>query len=180
MHALFTRPTPVSLGKWTGRKPILMGQTAVGSLAMPITDGLNPGQLGLIPRFMFSCSDRSSLKGLAKGAAGFAGLGRSNLSMPAQVSNFSSKNTMFALCLSGSPSAPGVAFLGSSGPYYFMPRIDLSKHLNFTPLLSGRIGSTESTYSTPSNEYFIGLTSIKVNGRVMRFDGKGKLSTITP
>lgn len=180
------------LRKSRNRKPPLMGQAVVDSLSMPITDGLNPGHLGLIPGFMFSCSKRSLLKGLAKGAAGFAGLGRANLSIPAQVSNFSSENLVFALCLSGSPSAPGVAFFGSSGPYYFIPEIDLSKYLNYTPLLLNPVvGSTVINYSDPSNEYFIGLTSIEVNGKAIEFnqmllsiDEKGlggtKLSTITP
>lgn len=157
---------------------------------MPLTDGLNPGPLGLIPGFVLSCGKSSSLKGVAKG---LAGLGRSNFSIPAQVSNFSSQNLVFALCLSGSPSAPGVAFFGSTGPYFF-PQIDLSKYLNYTPLLknpSSEGGSTVVSYSDPSNEYFIGLTSIKVNGRavefdqtLLRFDEKGyggtKLSTVTP
>ncbi|KAI3449617.1 hypothetical protein Pfo_006282 [Paulownia fortunei] len=173
------------------RKPPLMGKPVVGSLSMPVTDGRNPGQLGLFPGFKFSCTKRSLLKGLLKGAAGFASLGRSNLSIPAQVSNFSSENLVFALCLSGSPSAPGVAFFGSSGPNYFIPEIDLSKYLNYTPLLLNPVGSTVINYSNPSNEYYIGLTSIKVNGKAIQLnqtllsiDKKGfggtKLSTFTP
>ncbi|XP_011079830.1 basic 7S globulin-like [Sesamum indicum] len=163
------------------------------SLSMPVTDGRNPGQLGEIPGFIFACGKRSLRKGLVKGAAGLAGLGRSNLSIPAQVSSFSSENLVFALCLSGSPSAPGVAFFGSGGPYYFLPEIDLSKFLNYTPLLSDPAGSgsTVINYSNPSNEYFIGLTAIKVNGKAVKFnqtllsiDEKGfggtKLSTVTP
>ncbi|KAK4418255.1 putative aspartic proteinase GIP1 [Sesamum alatum] len=156
------------------------------SLAMPVTDGRNPGQLGVIPGFVFACGNRSLLKGLVKGAAGLAGLGRSNLSIPAQVSSFSSDNLVFALCLSGSPSAPGVAFFGSGGPYYFLPEIDLSKYLNYTPLLSNPAGSTVINYSNPSNEYFIGLTAINVNGKAVEFNqtllshGGTKLSTVTP
>lgn len=176
------------------RKPApFMGQPVVDSLTMPTTNGLNPGQLGSIPRFEFSCVKRSFFKGLSKGVAGLAGLGRSNLSIPAQVGNFSSGNAVFALCLSGSPSAPGVAFFGSTGPYRFIPEIDLSKYLNYTPLLrySGGTGSTVTSYSDPYNEYFIGLTSIKVNGKALEFNptllsfnekgyGGTKLSTVTP
>ncbi|KAK6141415.1 hypothetical protein DH2020_024863 [Rehmannia glutinosa] len=193
LHTCGSSPcgSPQFLKNSLTRKPPLMGQPVVDSLSMPVTDGVNPGQLGSIPEFVFSCSKRSALKGLAKGAAGFGGLGRSNLSIPAQVSNSSSESLIFALCLSGSPSAPGVAFFGSSGPYYFIPEIDLSKYLNYTPLLSYPVESTVVSYSNPSNEYFIGLTNIKVNGKpidfnrtVLSIDGKGyggtKLSTVTP
>ncbi|KAG8389365.1 hypothetical protein BUALT_Bualt02G0221700 [Buddleja alternifolia] len=165
---------------------------AVDSLYMPTTDGRNPGQLSLITGFTFLCTERSSIKGLVRGASGIAGLGRSRLSMAAQVSNISSQDLMFALCLSGSPSAPGVAFFGSSGPYYFYPEIDLSKYLNYTPLLSTPARSTAKSHSNnPSHEYFISLTSIKVNGKVIEFDrtlltvdhkgyGGTKLSSVTP
>ncbi|KAL3644859.1 hypothetical protein CASFOL_010039 [Castilleja foliolosa] len=172
------------------RKPPLTGQPLTSSLSMPVTEGFNPGQLGSIPGFHFSCTKKSSLKGLIKSASGFAGLGRSNLSIPAQVSNFSSERLVFALCMSGSPSAPGVAFFGSTGPYHFIPEIDLSKHLNYTPLLINPVGTVKG-YTNPSNEYFIGLTSVKVNGKAIDFDrtllsidekgvGGTKLSTVTP
>ncbi|KAL0435761.1 UNVERIFIED_CONTAM: putative aspartic proteinase GIP1 [Sesamum radiatum] len=125
------------------------------SLSMPVTDGRNPGQLGVIPGFVFACGKRSLLKGLVKGAAGLAGLGR--------------------------------------WPVLLSSRIDLSKFLNYTPLLSNPAASlsTVKKYSSPSNEYFIGLTAIKVNGKAVEFnqtllsiDEKGfggtKLSTVTP
>ncbi|GFP97835.1 basic 7s globulin [Phtheirospermum japonicum] len=194
VDCLQTYKTSASYGSHTTltRKPPLTGQPMTSSLSMPVTEGFNPGQLGSIPGFHFSCNKRSSLKGLVRSAAGFAGLGRSNLSIPAQVSNFSSESLVFALCMSGSPSAPGVAFFGSSGPYYFIPEIDLSKYLNYTPLLINPDGSsTVKSYSNPSNEYFIGLTSVKVNGKAIDFDrtllsidekgfGGTKLSTVTP
>ncbi|KAL6564334.1 hypothetical protein OROMI_015784 [Orobanche minor] len=179
--------TPL-LGHSLTRKPPLTGRPCNGSLSMPVTNGFNPGQLGSVPGFMFSCSKRSSLKGLVKGADGIAGLGRSDLSIPVQVSSLSSEKLVFALCMSGSPSAPGVAFFGSSGPYYFHPKIDLSKHLNYTPLLRNTV--ITKSYPNPSDEYFIGLTAVKVNGRAIDFNrtllsidhkGRGgtKLSTVT-
>ncbi|KAL3849848.1 hypothetical protein ACJIZ3_011730 [Penstemon smallii] len=180
------------LGKSVTRKLITV-EARVGSLYLHTTNGRNPGAFSVIPKFMFSCTNRSLLKGRVKGLAGLAGFGRSGLSLPAQVSNVSSNDLIFALCLSGSPSAPGVAFFGTSGPYYFFPEIDLSKHLIYTPLLFNQvgIGSTTISYANPSNEYFIGLTTIKVNGKVIDFDrtlldigkngfGGTKLSTITP
>ncbi|KAL0459551.1 UNVERIFIED_CONTAM: putative aspartic proteinase GIP1 [Sesamum latifolium] len=90
------------------------GSASPGPFAFyAVTDGRNPGQLGVIPGFVFACGKRSSLKGLVKGAAGLAGLGRSNLSIQRKLAVFLLENLVFALCLSGSPSAPGVAFFGS-------------------------------------------------------------------
>ncbi|CAK9175831.1 unnamed protein product [Ilex paraguariensis] len=173
------------------RKAII-AEALVDSLALPTTDGRNPGRLGLIPEFVFSCSKTSLLKGLAKGVTGLGGLGRSNFSIPAQVSKAFSSPYLFALCLSGSPSAPGVAFFNSDGPYYFLPEIDLSKSLVYTPLLLNPVGNTIITYYLhPSDEYFIGVTSIKVNGNnvpinqtIMTIDQNGfggtKISTVVP
>lgn len=98
-----------------------------------------------------------------------------------QVSTSLSSTRTFALCLSGSPSAPGVAFFGSPGPYYFLPEIDISKTLHYTPLLLNPVQS----------DYFINLTSIKVNGVPLQLNknilavgqqgfGATKLSTVTP
>ncbi|XP_016444293.2 putative aspartic proteinase GIP1 [Nicotiana tabacum] len=157
------------------------GKAIVDSLALPVTDGRNPGHLRSFSEFLLSCSKSSLLKGLTKGVAGLAGLGRSRFSLTTQVSTAFSSERTFALCLSGSPSAPGVAFFGSSGPYYFLPEIDLSKTLRFTPLLLNAFQS----------DYFINLTSIKVNGvtvqlsrKILAVDEHGfggtKLSTVTP
>lgn len=155
------------------RKRKITVQALADTLALPGTDGRNPGQLWVVPEFVLSCSKRSLLKGLVpRGVTGLAALGRrSNFSLPAQVSTAFSLPKVFALCMSGSPSAPGVSFFGTSGPYYFLPEIDLSKHLNYTPLLVSNFfcGSTTKlkVHPRPSDEYFIGLTSIKVNGRVV-------------
>ncbi|MCD7461603.1 hypothetical protein HAX54_046571 [Datura stramonium] len=132
------------------------GKAIVDSLALPVTDGRNPGQLRGFSEFLLSCSKKSLLKGLTKGVAGLAGLGRSRFSLNTQVSTSLSSTRTFALCLSGSPSAPGVAF--------------------FDPVQS---------------DYFINLTSIKVNGVSVQLNrkilagvehefGGTKLSTVTP
>ncbi|MCE5165841.1 hypothetical protein HAX54_012575 [Datura stramonium] len=157
------------------------GKAIVDSLALPVTDGRNPGQLRGFSEFLLSCSKKSLLKGLTKGVAGLAGLGRSRFSLNTQVSTSLSSTRTFALCLSGSPSAPGVAFFGSPGPYYFLPEIDLSKTLRYTPLILNPVQS----------DYFINLTSIKVNGVSVQLNrkilagvehefGGTKLSTVTP
>ncbi|XP_059625175.1 probable aspartic proteinase GIP1 [Cornus florida] len=169
----------------------ILAESLVDSLALPTTDGRNPGQLSHVPEFVFSCSNTSLLQGLAKGVTGLAGLGRSNLSLPAQVSTDFSLPCVFALCLSGSASSPGVGFFNTNGPYYFSPEIDLSKSLIYTPLIVNPAGSTIITYLHPSDEYFIGVTSVKVNGKAVQLNatlltvdqngiGGTKISTVTP
>ncbi|KAF5732754.1 basic 7S globulin-like [Tripterygium wilfordii] len=55
------------------------------TLALPTTDGKAQGPLGLVHDFIFSCAKASLLKKLANGATGMAGLGRSNISLQAQI-----------------------------------------------------------------------------------------------
>uniref|UniRef100_A0A5B6ZLU4 Putative basic 7S globulin-like n=1 Tax=Davidia involucrata TaxID=16924 RepID=A0A5B6ZLU4_DAVIN len=169
----------------------IIAQALVDSLALLTTDGRSPGQLALVHDFVFSCSKTSLLKGLAKGVDGLTGLGRSNFSLPAQVSTAFSSPYLFALCLSGSHSATGVAFFNTGGPYYFLPEVDLSKSLIYTPLILNPVGSTIITYLHPSDEYFIGVTSVEVNGKAVQLNqtlltidqngfGGTKISTVTP
>ncbi|CAH1431766.1 unnamed protein product [Lactuca virosa] len=141
----------------------------VDSLALPTTNGRNPGQLGVFHDFVFTCSDESSrlLQGHAKKeVTGLAGFGFSKFSLPAQVST-AAASSVFALCLSGSPSAPGVAFFDLIKPYYFLPGIDVSEHLNYTPIFSYPVEITTRKTNTKRYEdpYFIGVKSINVNGK---------------
>ncbi|XP_022769832.1 basic 7S globulin-like [Durio zibethinus] len=163
------------------------------SLALPTSDGSTQGPPILLPTYIFSCSPPSLLEGLANNVTGLAALGRSNYSLPAQVSNSFSVSRSFALCLPGSTSDPGVALIGSVGPYYFSSqKIDVSKSLVYTPLILNPVGSTVITYAgEPSDEYYINVTSINVNGKPIQINsssltvdengfGGTKLSTATP
>ena len=164
----------------------------VDAAALPTTDGRNPGRLALLANFAFACSTTDLLKGLAKGVTGSAGLGWSDLSLPVQFIAGLSLPRVFALCLSGSPSAPGVGFYGSAGPYHFLPEIDLSKKLIYTPLLVNPYGTAlDSNHGRPSDEYFIGVTALKVNGHAVDLNpalltvdlngnGGTKISTVAP
>jgi hypothetical protein len=137
----------------------------IDSFALSTTQG----SLTLINNFIFSCARTGFLKGLAKGVAGLAALGRSNVSIPVQFNRFfSSSPNCFAICLSGSKSQPGVALFGSKGPYDFLPGIDLSKSLLYTPLISNPFGKdSDPDKPRSSPEYYIGLNSIKVNGKMV-------------
>ncbi|XP_061341347.1 probable aspartic proteinase GIP1 [Gastrolobium bilobum] len=143
----------------------VLNTALIDSLALPNSDGSTQGPLVLLSDFVFSCSTPSLLQGLASNSSGLAALGRSNHSLPAQISDALSSTRCFALCLPGSASSPGAAFFGSTGPYFFSSKIDLSKSLNYTPLIVNPVGDTVINYNgQPSDEYFINLTSIRING----------------
>ncbi|MFS7930801.1 putative nepenthesin [Helianthus anomalus] len=174
-------------------KNTVVAQALIDYFALNVTDGRNPGQLGVVPDFVASCSDNSLLRGLPDGVSGLAGLGRSNYSLPAQVSSVYASPNIFALCLPGVSSASsGSAFFNTGGPYYFFPGIDLSSHLVYTPLILNPIGFTIITYyGHPSDEYFINVTSININGKPLEINpslltiddngfGGTRLSTVTP
>nr|GEW05733.1 basic 7S globulin-like [Tanacetum cinerariifolium] len=111
-----------------------------------------------------------------------------------QVSKVYGSSQVFALCLPScqNTTTSGVAFFNTHGPYYFTSGVDLSSHLIYTPLIVNPIGFTIITYyNYPSAEYFIGLTSIKINDKqvdinpfLLTIDNDGfggtRLSTITP
>ncbi|KAL0458092.1 UNVERIFIED_CONTAM: putative aspartic proteinase GIP2 [Sesamum latifolium] len=92
----------------------------------------------------------------------------------------------------GPVSQIGIALFNSAGPYNFSPKIDASKLLTYTPLISGPRGSdTEIFYWLKSPDYYIGLTSFRVNGKVVLLNqtllaidenglGGTKLSTSKP
>ena len=137
-------------------------------LALPelINGSSQVGPLEKIRNFIFSCGHTSYLKGLARGVVGLAGFGRSNISIPVQITPH-----FFAICLSGSKSQPGVAFFGSKGPYYFSPGIDLSSSLTYTPLIVNPVGKDSGPDNKiASPEYYIELTSVKVNNKVVQFN----------
>ncbi|XP_050235879.1 probable aspartic proteinase GIP1 [Mercurialis annua] len=156
------------------------------TLSLPEADNGSsaPVQFVPVPGFVFSCSRTFLLNGLAKDVAGLAALGRSSHSLPAQITTAVSSPRRFALCLS---SSTGVVLFGSSGGGG-----SYSNSLVYTKLIVNPVGSTVISYGQqPSDEYFISLTSIKVNGKPVNFNrsqiqidengyGGTKISTDTP
>ncbi|KAI3979845.1 hypothetical protein MKX01_042499 [Papaver californicum] len=95
-------------------------------VALPSTDGRNPGPHTSVSDFIFASSSQPQLlHGLPADVNGVFALGRRAFSLP----------YIFTLCLSSSPSAPGVGFFGTRGPFIFHPEIDLSNSLVYTPLI---------------------------------------------
>ncbi|CAI9107882.1 OLC1v1007356C1 [Oldenlandia corymbosa var. corymbosa] len=170
----------------------ILGDILLDSLALPSTNGKNPGKLMLDADYVFSCGNTSLLNGMATGVAGIAMLGRFNFSLPAQLSRAFSSPSLFAICLPSSSSGTGLAIFNSYGPYFFSPGIDLSKSLTYTPLLLNPFGGVIQPYVRASYQYFIGVTGIRVNGRsvplnktlleIDQKDGTGgtTISTATP
>ncbi|XP_016481247.2 putative aspartic proteinase GIP2 [Nicotiana tabacum] len=167
------------------------GELAEDIVSLQSTDGSNPGNFISKPGVVFDCAPKSLLEGLAKGVKGIIGLGNGFVGFPTQMSNAFRVPRKFAVCLSSSTTSRGVIFFGDS-PYVFLPGMDVSKRLVYTPLLKNPI-STSGAYfdGEPSTDYFIGVTSIKINGNVVPInttlltitkDGKGgtKISTVEP
>ncbi|KAL2236500.1 UNVERIFIED_CONTAM: putative aspartic proteinase GIP2 [Sesamum indicum] len=152
--------------------------TGKGGLGEILTDRFtlptakNPAQLGAVSQIVLSCTLPNKYskiyRGLARGSTGLATLGRFNYSLSAQISRGSSSPWIFALCLPSSSNASGVALFNSAGPYNFSPKIDASELLTYTPLISGPRGSdTKIFYWYKSPDYYIGLTSFRVNDKVV-------------
>lgn len=62
----------------------------------------------------------------------------------------------------------GVTIVGTAGPYNFVPGIDLSKGLTYTPIILNPLGDTVITYSLhPAAEYYVGVRVVRVNGKAV-------------
>ncbi|KAK9076959.1 hypothetical protein SSX86_005294 [Deinandra increscens subsp. villosa] len=166
-----------------------MGDLGSDLVAIPSTDGKNPGPVVTVPKFLFVCG--SALDGLASGAVGMAGLGRTKISLPSQFSSAFSFRRIFAICLSSSSNSPGIVFFGD-GPYRFLLNTDASSNLIYTPLIKNPV-STASAYTQgdASSEYFIGVKLIRINDKnvpvnktLLKINRKGyggtKISTVNP
>lgn len=167
------------------------GELATDLVQVRSTDGSNPGRLVNVSRFLFSCAPTFLLQGLASGVSGMAGLGRTRIGLPTQLAAAFSFDRKFAICLSSSTNSDGVIFFGD-GPYRFLPGIDVSQSLSTTRLFINPVSTAStSTQGEPSAEYFIGVSSIRVNNKsialntsLLTIDSEGnggtKISTVNP
>jgi hypothetical protein len=140
-----------------------IGELAQDVVSIPSWDGSNPGRVVSVPDFLFACGP-ATVEGLATGVMGMAGLGRNIISLPSQFSAAFSFPRKSAICLSSSTTANGVVFFGD-GPYHVLnPHyyFDVSMYrLIYTPLILNRVSTASAS------EYFIGVKSIKINGKVV-------------
>ncbi|KAK3031172.1 hypothetical protein RJ639_035329 [Escallonia herrerae] len=117
--------------------------------------------------FLSVCTPSYLVGGLTNGVQGMAGLGRTRVSLPAQLSAYFSIPRTFAFCLSDAPGYDGAIFIGN-GPYVFSPDVDASTLLTYTPLLVNPIRTYSAYVQVDASwEYFIGVKSIKINKKVV-------------
>ncbi|KAF5199843.1 Basic 7s globulin [Thalictrum thalictroides] len=154
-------------------------------------------------RYLLTCAPSLLLQGLAKGAKGMVGLGRNRISLPSQLAGAFGSNRKFSICLPPSTSPKGAMFFDTSplirtSSYNVIQRkgsfpntllAEVSKSLVYTPLITKGAVSTKEDLA---DEYYIGVKSIRINGRELAInkallsinedDGSGgtKLSTTAP
>ncbi|KAJ9182053.1 hypothetical protein P3X46_006086 [Hevea brasiliensis] len=168
------------------------GEVGQDVVSIQSTDGSNPGRVVSVPNLIFTCGATFLLEGLASGVKGMVGLGRTRISLPSQFSAAFSFDRKFAICLSSSTNAKGVVIFGD-GPYVLLPNIDVSKSLIYTPLILNPVSTASASFEgDPSSEYFIGVKSIKINGKAVPLNtsfltinniegfGGTKISTVDP
>ncbi|KAK3002557.1 hypothetical protein RJ639_022040 [Escallonia herrerae] len=140
------------------------GQLAEDIMAVDYVEKRKMGAIPTVHPFLFSCAPSVLTKGLASGAKGMLGLGRTKISLPAQLANAFGLERKFSICLS---SSEGVIFSGGGGG-----GTDISKSLMYTPLIS-----------TPLEEYYIHVKSIKINSKRLSLNKSlfsTRISTILP
>ncbi|WMV21704.1 hypothetical protein MTR67_015089 [Solanum verrucosum] len=113
------------------------------------------------------CNDNACLASEVKGTVG---LGRNLIALPSQLAEIFSFPRKFAVCLSSSTQSSGVIFFGDG---MMLPNIDVSKDLIITPLITNPFGTgSVPSLNEPSSEYYIGVKSIRVNGKPVTINKK--------
>ncbi|OWM66823.1 hypothetical protein CDL15_Pgr002618 [Punica granatum] len=120
-----------------------------------------------------------------------AGLGRTKIAFPSQLSSAFNFSREFVICFPSSTNSTGGIFFGE-GPFNFLPSINSSVSLVYTPLLNNPV-STALAYTSgePSYEYFIDVnaiyvedTLVRLNSTLLTIDHSGnggiKISTVNP
>ncbi|XP_028795014.1 gamma conglutin 1-like [Neltuma alba] len=115
----------------------------------------------------FTCSPTSLLNGLASGAKGMVGLGRTRSSLASQIFASYNMQRKFCLCLS---SSTGFALFGGMATEAG-PIAEFSRSLTFTPLI------TPQNEKLPSEKFFIGVNSVKINGKRLTLKNGGGIQT---
>ncbi|CAN6351067.1 unnamed protein product [Urochloa humidicola] len=170
------------------------GNIITDVLSLPTTFRPSPGPVATAPDFLFTCGATFLTEGLAAGASGMASLSRARFALPSQLAAAFRFPRRFALCLPPTAgAAAGFAVFGDARPYAFQPGFVLTNaSLVYTPLLVNPVSTAGvSAKGEKSDEYFVNVTGIKVNGRavpanatLLAIDKNGvggtKLSTVTP
>ncbi|KAG9153529.1 hypothetical protein Leryth_008481 [Lithospermum erythrorhizon] len=169
-----------------------VGEVALDVMYLQSTNGSKPGKLISVPGYVFVCGNTKILEGLPKGVSGMVGLGRAQIGLPYQIFKAFNLPKKFGICLSSLPrSSPGAIFIGDK-PYVFPSQGDVSVYLHYTPLITRPFSIPGTNFrNDPSPEYFIQVSSIKINGKNVNFNtsflnmnkegfGGTKISTTKP
>ncbi|XP_050206784.1 probable aspartic proteinase GIP2 [Mercurialis annua] len=156
------------------------GELGQDTVSIQFYNKNNPGRIVSLASFPFFCGITWLLDSLAEGVTGVAGFGRSsNISLPAYLSDSMDLPKKFAICLSSNYKNNGLIFFGN-GPNY--------EPLTYTPLI---LNPVEDLITGGSADYYIGVKSIRVDGKKIKFDenllsvvkdgsGGTMLSTVNP
>lgn len=153
-------PTTNTCGVFTQNG--ISGLATTGYLAedtIAVRSELEDPSITAVDEFLFSCAPTFLVQGLASGVRGMLGLGRAPISLPSQLATGIGHQRKFFMCLS---SSNGVV-LSHHTSTTKLP-------LMYTPLIG------------KSQDYFINVKSIKINGNPLSvtIEGLTKLSTIVP
>ncbi|XP_030548200.2 probable aspartic proteinase GIP2 [Rhodamnia argentea] len=157
------------------------------------TDGIKYTSRGVV-QLPFSCVPSEFTRGTSRAGNGVIALSIAPTSLATKLSADLNLPHKLALCLPSSSSSSGHGdFYVGGGPYFRPPiKQDLSKSLLVTQLLIDPVSRPPSHGSaSPSDQYFVDVTAIKVNFSPVNFnasllsideDGRGgtKISTLTP
>ncbi|XP_061347909.1 probable aspartic proteinase GIP2 [Gastrolobium bilobum] len=153
----------------TGKKA-MEGELVEDLVALKSTEESKSSKIEPTHKVFFTCSPTLLFNGLASGARGMLGLGKSRRSFSSQIFYSFSTQRKITLCLS---SSSGFVLFGSMT---YEPEI--LRSLTFTPLV------TDQNKIHASQEYFINVNSIKIGGKKVSFnqDGNGgtQLSSVVP
>ncbi|MQM08403.1 hypothetical protein Taro_041259 [Colocasia esculenta] len=180
------------------RNPFRGRNVAVGEVAADVLalqywrngSWLSPLPVSTVPQFVFSCAPRFLLDGLAAGTDGVAGLGRSLVALPSQLNAALSLQRRFGVCLS--PNYDGIIYFGD-GRDALNLFVGSAVTLTYTPLLTNpKNDALGAAPGEPSYGYFIGVTSVRINEKVVPLNatllsidkktgvGGTKISTVVP
>ncbi|XP_056176283.1 probable aspartic proteinase GIP2 [Syzygium oleosum] len=168
--------------------------TGLGEDAVVVhhTDGIKYTSRGVI-QLPFSCVPSEFTRGISRAGNGVIALSIAPTSLATKLSADLNLPHKLALCLPSSSSSSGQGNFYVGGGPYFGPLIeqDLSKLLLVTQLLIDPVSRAPSHGSaSPSDEYFVDVTAIKVNIAPVNFkasllvidkNGRGgtKITTLT-
>ncbi|KAH6810337.1 hypothetical protein C2S51_024099 [Perilla frutescens var. frutescens] len=114
-----------------------------------------------VNNFPFQFSDPVLREGLAAPTAGLVGLGRTKISLPAQLASAFKIPEKFALCIPSSGNS-GNMIIGQTGAYT-NPFQQISESLFTTPLIKNPVSTDQNeVIGNFTAEYFIGVNSIRV------------------